>query len=259
MDNILEVKNLSHSFKLSGNTRIHAVNDVSFDIRNNEIFGLAGESGSGKSTIARCIMNIYRPTKGDIMYDGICVTDRSAYKANKKRLQCEIQIIFQDSASSLNRHMKVKDIIAEPLRIHHIFSSSDEEREFMYEMLEEAGLDRSFAERKPYQLSGGERQRVAIARAFGMKPKLLIADEPFASLDAGIQMQMVELFMHLKNEHGCSILFIAHDLMMMRYICDRIGVMREGQLVECGKTEDIFGNPSHHYTKKLIGAIPVLK
>ncbi len=256
-ENILEVNNLSHSFHRSGKDNIRAVNDVSFNIKYNEIFGLAGESGSGKSTVARCIMNIIRPSTGRIMYDGINITDKKEIKSHKKKLQCERQIIFQDSTSSLNRHMKVADIIAEPLRINNIFGSGKEERHYVIEMLEEAGLNESYADRKPYELSGGERQRVAIARAFGMKPKLLIADEPFASLDAGIQMQMVELFLHLKNEHDCAILFIAHDLLMIRFLCDKVAVMNDGKIVECGNTAEIFNAPSHPYTKKLIDAIPI--
>lgn len=256
-DNILEVNNLSHSFRMSGNNIINAVKDISFNIKRNEIFGLIGESGSGKSTAARCIMNIIRPLGGSIVYDGICTTDRHEAKKNRVRLQRERQIIFQDSTSSLNRYMKVEDIIAEPLRIQRIFSSRIEESEFISDMLLEAGLDDTFRKRKPYTLSGGQRQRVAIARAFAMKPKLLVADEPFSSLDVGVQMQMVGLFRHLKEEHDCAILFIAHDLMMVKFICDSVGVMQNGHIVEYGTAEEVFHNPKHPYTQKLIESIPI--
>lgn len=256
-DYILEINNLSQSFRVPGNNVVRAVKDISFNIKRDEIFGLIGESGSGKSTVARCIMNILQPTSGNILYDGICITDKNEYKKNHIKLERERQIIFQDSTSSLNRYMKVEDIIAEPLRIQHIFSSKSKEEQFISEMLIEAGLDDSFRKRKPYSMSGGQRQRAAIARAFGMKPKLLVADEPFSSLDVGIQMQMAGLFRHLKEEHDCAILFIAHDLLMVKFICDRVGVMQDGRIVEIGNITDVFDNPKHPYTKKLIASIPI--
>lgn len=253
---LVEVEHLSHSFYLS-KQEISVLNDISFDIKRDEIFGLVGGSGSGKSTLARCIMNIYQAAHGNIFYDGIRTTDKKEWKKQKHRLQRERQIIFQDSTSALNRYMKVLDIIAEPLRIQKIFSSKKEEKEYVLQMMDEVELSKDLAYRKPYQLSGGQRQRVAIARAFGMKPKLLIADEPVSSLDVSLQMQMIELFLHLKEEHDCTILFISHDLLMVQLLCDRAAVMNAGKIVECGDSRELLRHPVHPYTKQLVSAIPV--
>ena len=221
--------------------------DVSFEIRRDEIFGLVGESGSGKSTVGKCLMGILSPEADTFSYDGINLLDKKAKKKNARRLQKERQMIFQDSTSSLNQKMKVEKILAEPLEIHKVFS----------EMMEEVELQEEQLHVWPPELSGGQRQRVAIARAFAMKPKLLIADEPIASLDVTTQAQMVKLFRHLQREHDCAILFIAHDLSMVRLLCDRVGVMKDGKLVEIGETEQVFEHPQHLYTKKLLEAIPI--
>lgn len=254
---LVDVQNLSRHFLLGKHQIVKAVDEVSFQIRKNEIFGLVGESGSGKSTVGKCLMNICQPTQGTICYDGVNLCDKREVKAQKRKLQQERQIIFQDSTSALNQRMCVEDIVAEPLRIQHIFSEKSQLKQFVKEQLEEVGLDESYLNRRPSELSGGQRQRIAIARAFGMKPRLLIADEPIASLDVSIQAQIIRLFQHLQQEHDCAILFIAHDLSMVRFLSDRVGVMQKGRLVEVGETEEIFSAPKHPYTKKLLSSIPI--
>jgi len=254
---LIEIKNLSHSFRLSRRLAVRAVDDVSFDIRKGEILGLVGESGSGKSTVARCIMNVYRPDSGSICYDGIDLCDPAQFRAHKKRLQTCRQIIFQDSTSSLNQRMKVADVIAEPMRIHHITPPRGSYRAEAEFQMKYVGLDREYLDRYPSELSGGQRQRVAIARALSMEPEFLVADEPIASLDVSIQAQIINLFKHLQAEHGFTTLFIAHDLAMVAYLCDRVGVMTRGRLVELAPTAQLFAHPIHPYTRALLSAIPI--
>lgn len=253
---LVDVKNLTHQFQLTKKTAIRAVNDVSFQIYKGEIFGLVGESGSGKSTAARCLMNVYQPTAGEIWYRDVNICDRKAVQKNKKMLQTRRQIIFQDSTSSLNQRMKVADIIAEPMKLHHITTKRGSCRAEAAFQMSYVGLDESFLDRYPSELSGGQRQRVAIARALSMEPEFLVADEPVASLDVSIQAQVINLFKHLQEEHGFTFLFIAHDLAMVEYLCDRVGVMYHGRLVEVAPAEELFSNPQHGYTKTLLSAIP---
>ena len=247
-DILMDVQHLSHIFRLNRKVEVHAVDDVSFQIKKGEIYGLVGESGSGKSTVARCVMNIYKPSAGEIYYKGIPVCKNREFKKNRK-------MIFQDSASSLNPGMKVRDIVAEPLRIQSRKIRTNKKE--IEKQLEMVGLDGSYLEKYPYELSGGQRQRVAIARALLAKPDLIVADEPIASLDVSIQAQMVNLFRKLQKEQGFSFLFIAHDLSMVKFLCDRTGVMYRGRLVEEGTTKDVFSHPEHEYTKALLAAIPV--
>ena len=253
---LLDVRHLDHVFPLSRKVAVKAVDDVSFQLRRGEIFGLVGESGSGKSTVARCIMNLYRNSTGEIWYNGIPLHDRRAYRKNRRTIQQNVQIIFQDSTSSLNPRMKVKDIITEPLVINHIHPLRGTYRDEAAFQMKYVGLDESYLDKYPSELSGGQRQRVAIARAVVMEPDLLIADEAIASLDVSIQAQIVNLFRHLQEEHGFTFLFIAHDLSMVEYLCDRVGVMKHGKLVEAGMTEDVFAHPKHPYTKQLMEAVP---
>ena len=254
---LLDVRHLNHAFSLSRKLAVKAVDDVSFQLRKGEIFGLVGESGSGKSTVARCIMNLYHNGSGEVYYNGIPLHDRKAYRKMRRQIRQNIQIIFQDSTSSLNPRMKVKDIITEPLVINHIRPKRGTYREEAAFQMKYVGLDESFMDKFPGELSGGQRQRVAIARAVIMEPELLIADEPIASLDVSIQAQIVNLFRHLQEEHGFTVLFIAHDLSMVEYLCDRVGVMYHGKLVEAGLTEDVFAQPKHSYTKRLMESIPI--
>lgn len=254
---LVDIKHLTHQFQLTKKTAIRAVNDVSFQIYKGEIFGLVGESGSGKSTAARCLMNVYQPTDGEIWYHGVNICDKKSFQKHKKMLQTRRQIIFQDSTSSLNQRMKVADIIAEPMKLHHIKTKRGSCREEAEFQMSYVGLDESFLDRYPSELSGGQRQRVAIARALSMEPEFLVADEPVASLDVSIQAQVVNLFKHLQAEHGFTFLFIAHDLAMVEYLCDRVGVMCHGQLVEVASAEELFRNPLHGYTRTLLSAIPL--
>lgn len=254
---LLDVQHLTHVFKLSRHAVIKAVDDISFQMKKGEIFGLVGESGSGKSTVARCVMNIYQPIAGKILYNGIQICDRAAFRKNQTMLQSRRQIIFQDSASSLNQRMKVADIIAEPMRIQGVKPPRGSLRAEAEFQLHYVGMDAAFLDKYPSQLSGGQRQRVAIARALSMEPELLVADEPIASLDVSIQAQIVNLFKHLRNEHGFSILFIAHDLAMVEFLCDRVGVMYHGKLVELAPVRELYDNPLHPYTQALLSAIPM--
>lgn len=254
---LIDVKRLTHQFQLTRKLSVCAVNDVSFQIKKGEILGLVGESGSGKSTVARCLMNIYQPTGGEIWYRDVNICEKREYRKNRKVLQTRRQMIFQDSASSLNQKMKVEDIITEPMKIHHIIPKRGSYLEEAGFQMKYVGLDESFLSRYPSELSGGQRQRVAIARALCMEPEFLAADEPIASLDVSIQAQIVNLFRHLQQEHGFTFLFIAHDLAMVEYLCDRVGVMYHGKLVELAAAEELFSNPLHPYTKTLLSAIPV--
>ena len=256
-DILLDVQHLSHVFKLGKHAVIKAVDDVSFQMHKGEIFGLVGESGSGKSTVARCIMNIYKPTAGKILYNGIETTDRREFRKHHKMLEADRQIIFQDSTSSLNSRMTVAEIIAEPMGIHRIKPPRGSMRAEAEFQLSYVGMDASYLDKYPTELSGGQRQRVAIARALSMEPGLLVADEPIASLDVSIQAQIVNLLRHCNREHGCSMLFIAHDLSMVEYLCDRVGVMYRGKLVEVAPTEELYANPQHPYTQALLSAIPI--
>ena len=254
---LLDIQHLSHVFKLSKHAAIKAVDDVSFQMQKGEIFGLVGESGSGKSTVARCVMNVYNATTGKIFYNGIDVCDKTSFRKNHKMLEASRQIIFQDSTSSLNQRMKVADIIAEPMNIHHIKSPRGSVRAEAEFQLRYVGMDAGYLDKYPSELSGGQRQRVAIARALSMEPELLVADEPIASLDVSIQAQIINLFKHCNADHGCSILFIAHDLSMVEYLCHRVGVMYRGKLVELAPTAELYTNPQHPYTKALLSAIPI--
>ena len=254
---LIDVRHLTHMFQLTKKIKVRAVDDVSFQIYKGEIYGLVGESGSGKSTVARCLMDIYQPTKGEIWYKDDNVCDKKEARKNKKMLQTRRQMIFQDSASSLNQKMKVADIITEPLKIQHITPRRGSLRKEAAFQMEYVGLDESFLDRYPSELSGGQRQRVAIARSLSMEPEFLVADEPIASLDVSIQAQIVNLFRHLQEEHGFTFLFIAHDLAMVEYLCDRVGVMYQGRLVELADAEELFANPVHPYTQTLLSAIPV--
>lgn len=256
-DILLDVQHLSHVFNLNRHTAIRAVDDVSFQMKRGEIFGLVGESGSGKSTVARCIMNVYKPTDGRILYNGINVCDKTQFRRHHRMLEARRQIVFQDSSSSLNQRMTIADIIAEPMQIHRIQPPRGSFRKEAEFQLKYVGMDAPYLDQYPGELSGGQRQRVAIARALSMEPELLVADEPVASLDVSIQAQILNLFKHCNQDHGCSILFIAHDLSVVEYLCHRVGVMYRGKLVELAATDELFSDPRHPYTKALLSAIPI--
>ena len=220
-----------------------------------ETYGLVGESGSGKTTIGRSIIRLYDPTDGKITFNGREISGKLSADT-RKMLRAEMQMIFQDPMASLNPRKKVEDIIGEGLDIHHTCHSKAERSALIAEMLKKVGLSPEHASRYPHQFSGGQRQRVGIARALIMQPKLIIADECISALDVSIQAQVVNLMKDIQQETGCAYLFIAHDLSMVKYISDRIGVLHLGYMVEAGTKEEIFSHPVHPYTKSLLSAIP---
>ncbi len=252
---LLSVKGLKQYFRVNRHFTVRAVDGVSFHINRGETYGLAGESGSGKSTTGRSIIRLYDPTAGSITFNGHEIGHKMDAK-QKKALRTEMQMIFQDPMACLNPREKVMDIIAEGLDIHRLYSSPAERREKVLRMMEMVGLDKDHANRYPHQFSGGQRQRIGIARALVMNPSLVIADEAISALDVSIQAQVVNLMKDLQAELGTAFLFIAHDLSMVKYISDRIGILHVGHLVEEGTTEEIFNSPIHPYTKSLLSAIP---
>lgn len=256
-EKLLEVNNFKKYFELDKNTMVKAVDDISFEIYKGEIFGLVGESGSGKSTVGKSIIKINEPTSGEIIYKGKCISDKKVYKKEKRDISKSMQIIFQDSTSSLNPRMTIGDIISEPLKIQKSCSGKEDIRNRVFEVLDLVGLDRSYVNKYPCDFSGGQRQRIGIARALVVNPEFIIADEPIASLDVSIQAQIVNLFKKLQKERGLACLFIAHDLSMIRHISDRIGVMYNGKLVELASAKELYKNPIHPYTKSLLSAIPI--
>ncbi|RKL66846.1 oligopeptide ABC transporter ATP-binding protein OppF [Salipaludibacillus neizhouensis] len=252
---LLEVKNLKKYFNV-GKKQLKAVDNVSFEIYEGETLGLVGESGCGKSTIGRTILNLYQATSGEVNYKGKNLQEKLS-KKEKKFYQEEIQMIFQDPYSSLDPRMTVLEIIAEGIKIHQSNMIGKERLERVYELLELVGLDRKHAKRYPHEFSGGQRQRIGIARSLAVNPNLIIADEPIAALDVSIQAQIVNLLKELQKERGLTYLFIAHDLSMVKYISDRVGVMYLGSMVELASSEELYNNPLHPYTKALMSAVPI--
>ena len=260
---LVKVKNLSKSFDdnfFTENSKnsVMAVDNVSFDIREGESFGLVGESGSGKSTIAKMIVNLYSPSAGDINFDNVCITK---IKSNKEMMKFrkQIQMIFQDPYSSLNGRLKVKDIVSEPIKLHNPTISSKDLDSYIYDLLESVELTQQSAERYPHEFSGGQRQRISIARALATQPRLLVCDEPTSALDVSIQAQILNLLKDLQEQLNLTILFISHDLPVVRQMCDRIAVLKNGKLCEISKTEELFKNPSHNYTKELLKLMPKIE
>ena len=252
---LLKVENLVQHFPVSRTYTVKAVNGVSFNIYPGETYGLVGESGSGKSTIGRSIIRLYNPTDGCITFNGKVISG-ALDRDTRSMLRSDMQMIFQDPMASLNPRKKVGDIISEGMDIHHRFANRQEREEKISEMLKKVGLSPEHAARYPHQFSGGQRQRVGIARALIMNPKLIIADECISALDVSIQAQVVNLMKDIQEETQCAYLFIAHDLSMVKYISDRIGVLHLGYMVESGTKEEIFSHPVHPYTKSLLSAIP---
>ncbi|MBR2179667.1 MAG: ABC transporter ATP-binding protein [Selenomonadaceae bacterium] len=252
---LLKVKNLRQYFQISRNFTVKAVNGVSFEIYPGETYGLVGESGSGKTTIGRSIIRLYDPTDGEIIFNNKKISG-NLDKESHQMLRKNMQMIFQDPMSSLNPRKKVSDIIGEGLDIHRLYSNIKERSEIISSILQKVGLSPAHAERYPQQFSGGQRQRIGIARALVMNPKLIIADECISALDVSIQAQVVNLMKDIQEETNCAYLFIAHDLSMVKYISDRIGVLHKGWLVETGTAKEIFSNPIHPYTKSLLSAVP---
>lgn len=252
---ILEVKNLIHTYD-TGSLKVNAVDDISFHIKEGETFGLVGESGCGKTTTGRMIVKLLDITSGNIAYKG---KDIAKIKDKKEQLQFrrEVQIIFQDPYASLDPRKKVRDIVGEGLVLHKIAESRSQRYEIVADLLKTVGLNMDFASRYPHEFSGGQRQRIGIARALALNPNLLVCDEPISALDVSIQAQVVNLLKELQKTKKLTYLFIAHDLSMVKYISDRIGVMYKGKLLEVGEAKEVYNNPVHPYTKSLISAIPL--
>lgn len=252
MEKLMQVSHLKKYFPLQSQTVLKAVDDVTLDIYKGEVLSLVGESGSGKTTFGRTICKLYEKTFGDIQFEG-----KDIDKISKKDLTKDIQMIFQDPQASLNPRMTVGDIIAEGMDIHKTYENRKQRQEKIYELLEIVGLNREHANRFPHEFSGGQRQRIGIARALAVDPKMLICDEPISALDVSIQAQVVNLLKKLQKERKLTLLFIAHDLSMVKYISDRVAVMFRGKIVELGTPDEVYNNPVHTYTKSLISAVPI--
>ena len=252
---LLEVRGLKQYFEIDRRHTVKAVDNVSFRIEKGSTFGLVGESGSGKSTIGRAIIRLYDPTEGEIYLDGREISGKLT--AEKKHyLTTKMQMIFQDPMASLNPRKKVMDIVAEGLDANHLYKSRKEREEKVHAILERVGLNHEQANRYPHMFSGGQRQRIGIARAMVMEPEIIIADECISALGVSIPAQVVNIMKELQEERGLTYLFIAHDLAMVKYISDYIGVIHLGHFVEMGKKDEIFDHPVHPYTKSLLSAIP---
>ena len=253
---LLSVKGLKQYFPVSKKFTVRAVDNISFDIYPGETYGLVGESGSGKSTTGRSIIRLYDPTEGTILFNGEDISKKLTAK-QEKMLRSDMQMVFQDPMASLNPHKKILDTIAMGLDAHNPHMDQNERVERVSKMMEMVGLNPAYMNRYPNQFSGGQRQRIGLGIALIMNPKLVIADEAISALDVSIQAQVVNLMKDIQKETNVAYLFIAHDLSMVRYISDRVGVMHKGHLVETGLTEEIFEHPVHPYTKSLLSAIPI--
>ncbi|KKB38122.1 ABC transporter ATP-binding protein [Bacillus thermotolerans] len=255
-EKLVEIKQLKQYFNEGKPNMVKAVDGISFDIYRGETLGLVGESGCGKSTTGRTIIRLYEATDGQVLFNGKDVHGKKS-KAELKEFNRKMQMIFQDPYASLNPRMKVADIIAEGIDLHGLAKNKKERMEKVYKLLETVGLNREHANRYPHEFSGGQRQRIGIARALAVEPEFIIADEPISALDVSIQAQVVNLMKQLQAERGLTYLFIAHDLSMVKYISDRIGVMYFGKLVELAPSDVLYNNPLHPYTQSLLSAIPL--
>lgn len=252
----MEVKDLKRHFKAGRKGVLKAVDGLTFDIYKGETFGLVGESGCGKSTTGRTIIRLYDATSGQVKYAGEDVHGKKSV-SELKAFNRKMQMIFQDPSSSLNPRMTVLDIIAEGLDNHGLVKNAGERQARVEELLETVGLNKEHASRFPHEFSGGQRQRIGIARALAVEPEFIIADEPISALDVSIQAQVVNLLKRLQRDLGLTYLFIAHDLSMVKYLSDRIGVMYFGNIVELADSDELYRNPIHPYTKSLLSAIPL--
>lgn len=252
---LLLVDQLQKIFHVGNHQEVRAVDGVSFQLNKGETFGLVGESGSGKSTIGRLIAQLYQPTAGRIYYEG---RDINQLKPKEQlTYRKKVQMIFQDPYASLNPRMKVRDIIGEGISIHHLAQNAKEKAEKVDYLLELVGLQPSHGSRYPHEFSGGQRQRIGIARALAVEPEFIICDEPISALDVSIQAHIINLLADLQEQLGLTYLFIAHDLSMVKYFSDRIGMLYHGHLVEVAESDDLYANPQHAYTKSLLSAIPI--
>ena len=253
---LLEVRNLKQYFPVKTGffqtTPLKAVDDVSFTIGKGETLGLVGESGCGKTTVGRSILRLYEPTGGEVKLEGELITDKNIREKRKK-----MQMVFQDPYSSLNPSMTVEDIIGEPLDVHHLYHSRKERREKILELMALVGLNAEHAARYAHEFSGGQRQRIGIARALAVNPQFIVCDEPVSALDVSIQAQVINMFEDLQNKLGVTYLFIAHDLLVVHHISDRIAVMYLGKIVEIADADELNEHPVHPYTLSLLSAVPI--
>ena len=252
---LVEVNHLKQYFPIRSGFKtimLKAVDDVSFNIRPGETLGLVGESGCGKTTVGRTLLRLYNPTSGSVKFDGEEVTDKNIH-----RLRKEMQMVFQDPYSSLNPRMTVEDIIGEPLDVHKLYSSKGERHDKVIQLMETVGLNAEHASRYAHEFSGGQRQRIGIARALAVDPRFIVCDEPVSALDVSIQAQVVNMFEDLQKERGMAYLFIAHDLLVVHHISDRIAVMYLGHMMEMADADELMNNPIHPYTESLLSAVPI--
>ncbi|MCI7018253.1 MAG: dipeptide ABC transporter ATP-binding protein [Clostridiales bacterium] len=256
-DMLVEVKNLKEYFNINtgmfSNKPLKAVDDVSFSIRRGETLGLVGESGCGKTTVGRTLLHLYKPTAGEIWFDGKQIVTKKDIAEYRRKSA----MVFQDPYSSLNPRMTVADIIGEPLDVHKMYSSEAERKERILELMGQVGLNSEHANRYAHEFSGGQRQRIGIARALAMKPQFVVCDEPVSALDVSIQAQVINMFDELQDKMGLTYLFIAHDLLVVRHISDRIAVMYLGKMVELADAREIYDHPLHPYTRSLMSAVPL--
>lgn len=255
--NLLEVKDLKQHFSIpSGfmkNLTLKAVDGVSFDIKEGETLGLVGESGCGKTTVGRTILQLYKPTAGEVWFDG----QKIEYGKNLNEFRKNAQMVFQDPYSSLDPRMTVSDIIGEPLDVHKLYANHKEREEKIQHLMDLVGLSSEHASRYAHEFSGGQRQRIGIARSLAVEPKFIVCDEPVSALDVSIQAQVVNMFEDLQQKLGLTYLFIAHDLLVVKHISTRIAVMYLGKLIEIGPSDELYHHPLHPYTISLLSAVPV--
>ncbi|SFK52222.1 oligopeptide transport system ATP-binding protein [Lachnospiraceae bacterium KH1T2] len=253
---LVEVKDLKQHFKVQqgffGSTYLKAVDGVSFNIKPGETLGLVGESGCGKTTVGRTLLRLYQPTSGEVRFNGELVTDK-----NITALRKEMQMVFQDPYSSLDPRMTVEDIIGEPLDVHHLYANKKERRDKILDIMQLVGLNAEHATRYAHEFSGGQRQRIGIARALAVNPKFIVCDEPVSALDVSIQAQVINMFEDLQAKLGVAYLFIAHDLLIVHHISDRIAVMYLGKIVEIADADELNDSPIHPYTLSLLSAVPI--
>ena len=260
-DVLLRVRDLKMHFPIRSGILGHvtgaikAVDGVSFDIMKGETLGLVGESGCGKTTTGRAVLQLYEPTSGEVSFRGVDLSIQS--KDQMRRTRRHMQMIFQDPYASLNPQMRVSEIIARPLRVHGLVNDARQEKEMVADIMQKVGLNVSFKDRFPHEFSGGQRQRIGIARALATSPDFIVCDEPISALDVSIQAQIINLLEQLREELGLTYLFIAHDLSMVRYLSTRVGVMYLGKMVELSTSDDLYEHPLHPYTKALLSAIPI--
>ena len=259
---LLEVRNLKMYFPVNSGiifqrkvSEIKAVDDISFAIKKGETLGLVGESGCGKTTTGRCILQLYKPTSGDVFFEGERINDLGG--KSMRALRRKMQVIFQDPYGSLNPRMTCGDIVGEPIMVHKLASSKGEYRERVADLLQVVGLNPNMADRYPHEFSGGQRQRIGIARALAVNPSFIVCDEPVSALDVSIQAQVINLLEVLQEQFGLTYLFIAHDLSVVRHISDRVAVMYLGHIVEVADRTELYENPLHPYTRALLSAVPI--